>query len=75
MIEATERYPRKKATIIQSGIDPGMKRLNRLHAIRSNQLKKLKAAQDAYEKACRSVEFYWETVYDAVDEKEGREAV
>lgn len=69
-MEATERYPRKKATILRSGIDPQMKRLNRLHAIRSNQKKKLEAAQAAYDKAVRSVDFYWENVMDAVDEQE-----
>ena len=74
MPETVERYPRKKATIIRSGIDPDMKRLNRLHAIRSNQLKKLRAAEDAYNRACASVEHYWEQVFDAVDEQEKAQA-
>lgn len=66
-----DRYPRNKATIQQSGIDPELKQLFKLHAIRSNQQKKLKAAQAALEKAQRSVDFYWERVFEARDEQEG----
>lgn len=49
---------RNKATIIRSGIDPDLKRLRRLQAIKSNQEKK-------YVKALESIENYWEQVFKA----------
>lgn len=54
---------RNKAAIMRSGIDPEMKRLNRLHAIRSRQQKKLIAALE-------SIENYWDEVAKAIEEKE-----
>lgn len=53
---------RNKATILASGIDPDLKRLRRLQAIKSSQEKK-------YVKALESIEYYWETVFAAVKEK------
>ncbi len=61
------KYPRNKATIERSGIDPGMRELSKLHAIRSNQKKK-------YIKALESVEFYWERVEKAIDEAESSQS-
>ncbi len=59
----TEKYPRTKATIMASGIDPHMKRLNKVHAIRSSTKKR-------YIRALEAVETYWEDVFAAMDEQE-----
>lgn len=52
---------RNKTTILRSGIDPELKRLRRLQAIKSNQEKK-------YVKALESIEHYWEQVFKACEE-------
>lgn len=54
---------RNKAAIMASGIDPQMKRLNRLHAIRSRREKQFVAALE-------SIENYWREVNAAIEEKE-----
>jgi len=53
---------RNKAAIMASGIDPQMKRLNKLHTIRSRQEKK-------YVAALESIERYWDEVFQAIEEK------
>lgn len=53
---------RNKASILASGIDPELKRLRRLQAIKSTQEKK-------FIKAVESIEHYWETVFAAIEEK------
>lgn len=50
---------RNKATIIASGIDPDLKRLRRLQAIKSNQQKKFVSAVE-------SIEHYWDEVFRAI---------
>ena len=62
---AEARYPRKKGTILRSGIDPQMKRLNKVHAMRSSAKKRYIAALERVEK-------YWDEVYDAIDEQESQ---
>lgn len=57
---------RNKDAILASGIDPGLKRLRRLHGIRSNQAKRLKAAEEALARAEASVEYYWIQVEEAL---------
>ena len=52
---------RNKASIIKSGIDPDLKRLRRLQAIKSAQQKK-------YVKALESIENYWDNVAKAIGE-------
>ncbi|BCO56047.1 hypothetical protein MINTM005_12910 [Mycobacterium intracellulare] len=52
---------RNKAAIMASGIDPQMKRLNRLHAIRSRREKQFVAALE-------SIENYWREVNAAIKE-------
>lgn len=52
---------RNKASIIKSGIDPELKRLRRLQAIKSAQQKK-------YVKALESIENYWDNVAKAIGE-------
>jgi hypothetical protein len=69
-ISASDKYPRKKASCIRAGFDPDMREHRRLCAIRSNQEKKAQRAVVAYEKACRSVDYYWERTFAAIDEKE-----
>jgi hypothetical protein len=54
---------RNKAAILASGIDPDLKRLRRLQAIKSGQEKK-------FIKAVESIEHYWECVFAAIEEKE-----
>ena len=54
---------RNKAAIMASGIDPDMKRLRRLQAIKSAQEKK-------FIKAVESIEFYWENVFSAIADNE-----
>jgi hypothetical protein len=54
---------RNKAAIIASGIDPDLKRLRRLQAIKSAQEKK-------FIKAVESIEYYWENVFSAIADKE-----
>lgn len=54
---------RNKAAVLASGIDPDLKRLRRLQAIKSNQARK-------FTKACESIEFYWAQVHKAIEEKE-----
>lgn len=54
---------RNKEAIIASGIDPDLKRLRRLQAIKSSQQKKFVAA-------CESIEYYWESVFAAIADKE-----
>lgn len=63
---------RNKRAILASGIDPEMKRLRRLHAIRSGAAKRLKAAQEALERADASVEYYWAQVEEALATTEDR---
>lgn len=53
---------RDKRAIIASGIDPELKQLRKLQAIKSNQAKK-------FTRACESVEFYWERVDKALREQ------
>ena len=53
---------RNKAAIIASGIDPDMKRLNKLHAIRSSAEKK-------HRRALESVENYWDEVFKAIEDQ------
>ena len=53
---------------ITSGIDLELKRLRKLQAIRSNQQKKV-------DKAVRSIEFYWEQVFAAIEENNNLEDV
>lgn len=67
----TDKYPRKKGSCVRAGFDPDMRELRRLHAIRSNQEKKLRRAQENYDKAVRSVDYYWERTFAAIEEKEG----
>jgi len=50
------KLERNKAAILASGIDPDLKRLRRLQAIKSGQEKK-------FIKAVESIEYYWETVF------------
>ena len=50
---------RNKAAILASGIDPDLKRLRRLQAIKSGQEKK-------FIKAVESIEYYWESVFSAI---------
>jgi hypothetical protein len=57
---------RNKAAIIASGIDPELKQLRKLQAIRSNQEKK-------FVRALESIEFYWERVFSAIDENNSLE--
>lgn len=57
---------RNKEAIIASGIDPDLKRLRHLHAIRAGYAKKLKAAQDALAAAETAVEYYWYQVEEAL---------
>lgn len=52
---------RNKAAIIASGIDPDLKRLRRLQAIKSSQEKK-------FIKAVESIEHYWDEVFRAIGE-------
>lgn len=52
---------RNKASILASGIDPELKRLRRLQAIKSSQEKK-------FIKACESIEHYWDEVFMAIGE-------
>ena len=59
---------RNKAAVIASGIDPELKRLRKLQAIRSNQQKKV-------DKAVRSIEVYWEQVFAAIDKNNNLEDV
>ena len=59
---------RNKAAVIASGIDPELKRLRKLQAIRSNQQKKV-------DTAVRSIEFYWEQVFAAIDKNNNLEDV
>jgi hypothetical protein len=59
---------RNKAAIIASGIDPELKQLRKLQAIRSNQEKKV-------ERAIASIEFYWERVFKAIEENSSLEVV
>jgi hypothetical protein len=59
---------RNKAAIIASGIDPELKQLRKLQAIRSNQQKKV-------DKATASIEFYWERVFRAIEENSSLEVV
>jgi hypothetical protein len=54
---------RNKTAIIASGIDPDLKRLRRLQAIKSAQEKK-------FIKAVESIEYYWENVFSAIADKE-----
>jgi len=65
----TEPFKRSKTAIIQSGIDPDMRRLFRLHGIRSSRERALKDAQAKYDKACMSVDFYWEEVEEAIEDQ------
>lgn len=60
------RVQRNKAAIIASGIDPNMKRLYRLHAIRSSRERALKQAQENLEKTNQSIEHYWAEIEEAV---------
>ena len=55
---------RNKATIVASGIDPSLKQLRRLQAIRSSTRQK-------YVNALEDIEKYWDRVFAAVNEKEG----
>ena len=57
---------RNKAAIIASGIDPELKQLRKLQAIRSNQEKK-------FVRALESIEFYLERVFSAIDENNSLE--
>jgi hypothetical protein len=50
---------RNKAAILASGIDPDLKRLRRLQAIKSAQEKK-------FIKSVESIEYYWERVFAAI---------
>jgi hypothetical protein len=54
---------RNKAAILASGIDPDLKRLRRLQAIKSGQEKK-------FLKAVESIEHYWECVFAAIADSE-----
>ena len=54
---------RNKEAILASGIDPELKRLRRLQAIKSGQEKK-------YKKALESIEYYWESVFEAIADKD-----
>jgi hypothetical protein len=54
---------RNKETILKSGIDPDLKRLRKLQAIRSSQEKK-------FNKAVESIEYYWEQVVAAIADAE-----
>ncbi|MFM8798705.1 MAG: hypothetical protein ACKODT_07090 [Fluviibacter sp.] len=54
---------RNKAAVLASGLDPELKRLRRLQAIKSAQAKK-------FTKACESIERYWDQVHAAIMEKE-----
>ncbi len=56
----SDRYPRNKASIMASGIDPEMKGLNKVHAIKSSTEKR-------YVRALEGVENYWDRVFDALD--------
>lgn len=58
---------RNKAAILRSGIDPDLKRLNKLHAIRTNQERK-------YVRALESIENYWDQVFAAIDEQESQQS-
>lgn len=51
---------RNKQTILASGIDPELKKLRQLQAIRSNTQKK-------YIRALESIEDYWERVLEAAE--------
>lgn len=53
---------RNKASILKSGIDPELKRLRRLQAIKSSQQKK-------YVKSLESIENYWDNVSKAINGK------
>ena len=55
---------RNKAAIIASGVDPDLKRLRRLQAIKSNQEKK-------YVSALESIENYWDGVFRSLNERNG----
>lgn len=57
------KYERNKAAILASGIDPELKKLRRLQAIKSSQEKK-------YVKALNSIEDYWDRVFAAVDSEQ-----
>ena len=54
---------RNKAAILASGIDPDLKRLRRLQAIKSGQEKK-------FIKSVESIEHYWERVFAAIADAE-----
>jgi hypothetical protein len=54
---------RNKAAVLKSGIDPELRRLRKLQAIKSTQEKK-------YVQALESIEFYWEQVFDAIDKEQ-----
>lgn len=53
--------PRNKATILRSGLDPELKKLRKLQAIKSRRAKQ-------FTQACESVEHYWDNVFRAVEE-------
>lgn len=63
-----DRYPRNKATALRAGFT--MNELSKLHAILSNQKKKAEKAIEAVAKAQASVDYYWERVFDALDQQE-----
>lgn len=50
---------RNKETILASGLDPDLKQLRRLQAIKSTQEKK-------YVNALNSIENYWDRIFAAV---------
>lgn len=61
--ERANQVERNKESILKSGIDPDLKRLRRLQAIKSSQEKK-------FIKAVESIEYYWESVFAAIADKE-----
>ncbi len=61
---------RNKAAVEASGIDPGMRRLFRLYAIRTSRRYALQRAQENLDKAQASIENYWAEVNEALEDQE-----